>query len=124
MAITKCQGAGDLYPRFFNVDLDEGEFPVVRSVAGDREIPGDGGRPAIDFPYTVSRSDVELFWIIPQTATCLCAWEATIRWSSGGDEGSTAVRFDSRPFATAATTGEQQRFDFLPDGRLRAVREG
>lgn len=124
VAVRKCAGAGDLYPRFFRIDLDEGGFPSAQPVAGDREIPGDGGIPAMNFPYTVSRSEVEVVWLIPQTSACICTWEATVQWSSGGEEGTTRLRFDSRPFKTAATTGEEHRFDFFPDGRLTAVEDG
>ncbi len=117
--VNKCPGAGDLFPRYFTFDLDEGAFPRVRAVAGDREIPGDAADPAIDFPYTVSKSEVEAFWIIPETSSCICSWEATIQWSSEGEVHTTVVRFNSQPFKTAATTNVEARFNFFPHGIYR-----
>jgi len=118
VAVYKCPGAGDLYPRYFTVDLDEGGFPALQSVAGDVGVPGDGEEPAIDFPYTVSDSEVEAFWIIPETSSCICSWVATIRWASEGKVGETDVKLHSRPFMTAPLPAGANGFQIAPDGSL------
>jgi len=115
-AVRKCVGAGDLYPRYFIVNLDESDHPTAKPVAGDGGIPGDGGDPAVSFPYRVSRSEPEVFWLIPTTSSCKCSWRATINWISGDTTGEVVVDFDGEPLRVAAVPVDITSRDYSPDG--------
>ena len=116
--ITTCFGAGDLTPRRFEVDLDA---PVaeVRSLAGDRDIPEDRAEPAVEFPYTVSITDPEVFWVSVGNADCYCRFTLELDWTSGGRAGVAAIGLDDGAFAVAPFTPDvTARYDYTPEAEL------
>nr|WP_239148857.1 helix-turn-helix transcriptional regulator [Streptomyces sp. SID12501] len=77
----------------FKVDLDAGR-PSVSTKAGQR-----------DFPYKVSESDPEVFYVFADARTHNVSWYLELDWSSGEEQG--VVRVDDRgnPFRTSGNVG-------------------
>ncbi|MFG3104961.1 helix-turn-helix domain-containing protein [Streptomyces sp. NPDC048182] len=74
----------------FGVDLDAGS-PVVGVQNGQR-----------DFPYKVSESDPEVFYLVARTKAHDVRWDLTLTWSSGGRRGSVHIDNDGTAFRTSA----------------------
>jgi hypothetical protein len=82
---TVAEACGDaLFARHFTADLDQDPPELAPSVDQREEVALEVA-PAepIDFPYTVTASDPELFSIIATTETCCCEWTATLEWRVG-----------------------------------------
>lgn len=97
--VVQASGASAAPARYFEVDLDASP-PRAEPVYMD-EFSGPDDRP-IDFPYKVSESDPEFFFIFASTRRCDCTWIAELRWSSRGKPGTTVIDDDGRPFRTIA----------------------
>ena len=101
--VMGAQCGGPLDSRFFSADLDQA--PVVlrseTSVAG-RNLEKE---KAIDFPYTVSRSSVEQFYLKLTARNCNCDWRGFLEWTSGGKEGEVVIDNGGRPFRIHGTEG-------------------
>ena len=100
IALTRCLGGGDVEPRRFEVDLDAPQ-PTVNALAGDLDIPGDGGDPAVTFPYSVDAGDPEVFWVTVANSDCYCSFALELAWTSGGDRGTTRIELDGDAFTVA-----------------------
>lgn len=98
-----CAGGGDVYPRRFKVEVTPERGSVTPTV-GDVDIPGDELDPAPSFPYKVSSSDPEVFWL-DVSSSCYCEWHLRLEWTSGSRSGSTEVLLAGRPFRTAPDLG-------------------
>lgn len=102
--INLLEGCGDLFAaRYFEVALDEDPPDVGPSVDVRNQGGADIEPDPIDFPYTVTASDPELFSIIAWTETCYCEWTATLEWRVGEREGETLVLDAGEPFRVSAT---------------------
>ncbi|MDG9718518.1 helix-turn-helix transcriptional regulator [Streptomyces sp. DH24] len=77
----------------FGVDLDAGR-PVVSPRAGQR-----------DFPYKVSESDPEVFYVFADARAHNVSWYLELDWSSGDKQGTVRVDDNGRPFRTSGNTG-------------------
>ncbi|MFJ3639657.1 helix-turn-helix domain-containing protein [Streptomyces sp. NPDC090108] len=86
-----CGGRVDT--KSFGIDLDSGS-PTVTA--------GSGGR---DFPYKVSESDPEVFYITAHTRAHDVRWDLTLDWSSGDRHGTVHIDDNGRPFHTSGSTG-------------------
>ncbi|KOG15613.1 transcriptional regulator [Streptomyces viridochromogenes] len=77
----------------FKVDLDAGR-PALSPKAGQR-----------DFPYKVSESDPEVFYVFADARAHNVSWYLELEWSSGDQHGT--VRLDDRgqPFRTSGNVG-------------------
>ncbi len=117
VVVDKCNGGGDLYPRRFDVDLDSSPVQLVAQT-GDVGIPGDGADPAIDFPYTISRTEPEVFWVTPETTSCVCSWRLALDWTSGGRSGELVLDVASEPFRTASASTTGARYQLFQDGTV------
>ncbi|MFC7915224.1 helix-turn-helix domain-containing protein [Streptomyces sp. NPDC057386] len=84
---------GDVETASFTVDLDEGS-PTV-AVGGARH----------GFPYKVSESDPEVFYVTARTVAHDVRWELTLDWSSGSRRGTVRIDDDGKPFRTSAGEG-------------------
>ncbi|GHF73604.1 helix-turn-helix domain-containing protein [Streptomyces griseosporeus] len=84
---------GDVQTESFDIDLDSGS-PTVAVGSARR-----------DFPYKVSESDPEVFYITARTRAHDVRWELALDWSSGPRHGT--IRIDNRgvPFRTSAGAG-------------------
>jgi hypothetical protein len=84
---------GNVETKSFDVDLDEGS-PTVTVKNGQS-----------DFPYQVSESDPEVFYVTAHTKAHDVRWYLTLDWSSGARRGT--VRIDDRGtlFRTSANAG-------------------
>ncbi|WP_353944031.1 helix-turn-helix transcriptional regulator [Streptomyces sp. HUAS MG91] len=86
-----CGGSVDT--KSFDVDLDNGS-PAVTVKGGQR-----------DFPYKVSESDPEVFYVVAHTKAHDVRWELSLEYSSGGRHGTVRVTDGGTPFRTSADVG-------------------
>lgn len=77
----------------FGVDLDAGR-PVITPKAGQR-----------DFPYKVSESDPEVFYIFADARAYNVSWYLELEWSSGDQQGIARIDDKGKPFRTSGNVG-------------------
>ncbi|MFG2263084.1 helix-turn-helix domain-containing protein [Streptomyces sp. NPDC048720] len=77
----------------FGTDLDAGR-PTLTPKAGQR-----------DFPYKVSESDPEVFYVFADARAHNVSWYLELDWSSGARHGTVRVDDDGRPFRTSGNVG-------------------
>ncbi|GHF69846.1 transcriptional regulator [Kitasatospora xanthocidica] len=94
---------GGVETKSFDVDLDRGS-PAVTVKGGQR-----------DFPYKVSKSDPEVFYVTAHTKAHDVRWDLTLEWSSGGRRGTVRVDNSGTPFRTSADVG-RPGYDYPPGG--------
>ncbi|MFE2414932.1 helix-turn-helix domain-containing protein [Kitasatospora sp. NPDC059408] len=81
---------GEVGTKSFDIDLDRGS-PVLTVKGGQRE-----------FPYKVSASDPEVFYVTAHTKAHDVRWDLTLDWSSGGRRGTVRIDNGGTPFRTSA----------------------
>ncbi|MGW7049310.1 helix-turn-helix domain-containing protein [Streptomyces avermitilis] len=84
---------GGVQTRSFKVDLDAGR-PVTVPKAGQR-----------DFPYKVSESDPEVFYVFADARTHDVSWNLELEWSSGTKHGTIRVDDNGELFRTSGNVG-------------------
>ncbi|MFE5144174.1 helix-turn-helix domain-containing protein [Streptomyces fagopyri] len=84
---------GGVETRSFTVDLDAGR-PVTAPEAGQR-----------DFPYKVSESDPEVFYVFADAQAHDVSWYLELDWSSGSKSGTVRVDDRGKPFRTSGSVG-------------------
>ncbi|MGW3955537.1 helix-turn-helix domain-containing protein [Streptomyces sp. NPDC004752] len=84
---------GGVETKSFDVDLDNGS-PTVTIKNGQR-----------DFPYKVSESDPEVFYVTAHTKAHDVRWDLTLDWSSGSRRGTIHIDNSGTPFRTSADVG-------------------
>ncbi|MFJ3719808.1 helix-turn-helix domain-containing protein [Streptomyces sp. NPDC090057] len=77
----------------FGTDLDAGR-PTLTPKAGQR-----------DFPYKVSESDPEVFYVFADARAHNVSWYLELDWSSGARHGTVRVDDNGRPFRTSGNVG-------------------
>ncbi|GEC10002.1 transcriptional regulator [Streptomyces spinoverrucosus] len=77
----------------FGVDLDAGR-PALSPKAGQR-----------DFPYKVSESDPEVFYVFADARAHNVSWYLELDWSSGDQRGTVRVDDNGKPFRTSGNVG-------------------
>ncbi|MFF3326379.1 helix-turn-helix domain-containing protein [Streptomyces sp. NPDC002889] len=77
----------------FGVDLDAGR-PTISPKAGQR-----------DFPYKVSESDPEVFYIFADVRAHKVSWHLELDWSSGDQQGTLRIDDNGKPFRTSGNVG-------------------
>ncbi|MFJ6838682.1 helix-turn-helix domain-containing protein [Streptomyces sp. NPDC091209] len=77
----------------FSVDLDAGQ-PMTALKNGQR-----------DFPYKVSESDPEVFYVVADARAHDVSWYLELDWSSGTKSGTVRVDDHGKPFRTSGNTG-------------------
>ncbi|GGZ90651.1 helix-turn-helix domain-containing protein [Streptomyces bluensis] len=77
----------------FGVDLDAGR-PAISPKAGQR-----------DFPYKVSESDPEVFYVFADARTHNVSWYLELDWSSGDRQGTVRIDNNGKPFRTSGNVG-------------------
>ncbi|MDC0769561.1 helix-turn-helix domain-containing protein [Streptomyces sp. HD] len=87
---------GGVQSRSFDVDLDSGS-PTVTVKNGQR-----------DFPYKVSESDPEVYYVTVHTTASDVRWDLTLDWSSGSRRGTVHIDNDGTPFHTSARVGGKE----------------
>ncbi|MFL5997507.1 MAG: helix-turn-helix domain-containing protein [Streptomyces sp.] len=84
---------GGVGTKTFDIDLDDGS-PTVTVKNGQR-----------DFPYKVSESDPEVFYVTAHTKAHDVRWDLSLDWSSGDRSGTVHLDNTGRPFRTSADAG-------------------
>ncbi|MET9786708.1 transcriptional regulator [Streptomyces canus] len=84
---------GGVGTKSFDVDLDDGS-PTVTVKNGQR-----------DFPYKVSESDPEVFYVTAHTKAHDVRWDLSLDWTSGDRSGTVHLDNAGRPFRTSADAG-------------------
>ncbi|MCZ9345495.1 transcriptional regulator, partial [Streptomyces sp. TRM76130] len=82
---------GGVGTKSFDVSLDLGN-PLVTPVNGQR-----------DFPYKVTESDPEVFYVIAHTSGHDVRWQLELDWSSGSRRGTLRIDDHGEPFRTSAS---------------------
>lgn len=101
-----------VYARWVEVALDESP-PVITDSVDYRE--GYPGQPRSDlpkdqkvkrdpvvFPYRVSATEPEVFYIRAHAQRCDCSWVAELFWTTGGKQGSTIIEDNGKLFRTTS----------------------
>ncbi|MFE3598977.1 helix-turn-helix domain-containing protein [Streptomyces sp. NPDC059142] len=102
---------GGVGTKSFDIDLDNGS-PTVTVKNGQR-----------DFPYKVSESDPEVFYIDARTTAHDVRWELSVKWTSGGRGGTVRVDNGGVPFRTSAGSA-RPGYDYPLGGGEWIEREG
>ncbi|MFB6844002.1 helix-turn-helix domain-containing protein [Streptomyces sp. NPDC056373] len=110
MAYPGVGCGGGVPTRFFTVALDATRPGVVP----------DAGHA--DFPFKVSESDPEMYYIRADASAYDVSWYLELRWSSGGRTGTLTVDDHGRPFRTSGNNG-RPAYEF-PLGGEKWVEEG
>ncbi|MFE2537188.1 helix-turn-helix domain-containing protein [Streptomyces sp. NPDC059371] len=84
---------GNVETKSFTVDLDAGS-PATALKGGQR-----------DFPYKVSESDPEVFYVFADARAHDVSWYLEIDWSSGTRSGTVRVDDQGKPFRTSGSVG-------------------
>lgn len=84
---------GDVSTKSFDVNLDAG-YPITVPKSGQR-----------DFPYKVSESDPEVFYITANVSAYDVSWYLEVEWSSGDRHGTLRVDNNGKPFRTSGAQG-------------------
>ncbi|MEU6113042.1 helix-turn-helix transcriptional regulator [Streptomyces sp. NPDC047117] len=84
---------GNVGTKSFDIDLDNGS-PHVTVKNGQR-----------DFPYKVSESDPEVFYVSAHTKAHDVRWDLALDWSSGDRHGTVHINNKGAPFRTSADAG-------------------
>lgn len=84
---------GGVETKSFVVDLDAGS-PAVAAKAGQR-----------DFPYKVSESDPEVFYVFADSKAHDVSWYLELDWSSGTKKGTLRIDDNGNPFRTSGNVG-------------------
>nr|WP_308429815.1 hypothetical protein [Streptomyces ruber] len=93
MAFPGAGCGGGVQTRTFNVALDAVR-PGVEPEAGSD-----------DFPYKVSESDPEVYYIRADASAYDVSWYLVLKWSSGSRQGTLVVDDEGRPFRTSGNNG-------------------
>ncbi|MFI8092319.1 helix-turn-helix domain-containing protein [Streptomyces sp. NPDC086080] len=101
---------GNVPTRTFSVALDAAR-PMVTPEAGQR-----------DFPFSVSESDPEVYYINADASAYDVSWYLELKWSSGSRSGTLTVDDKGRPFRTSGNNG-RPAYEF-PLGGEEWVPEG
>ncbi|MET9479009.1 helix-turn-helix transcriptional regulator [Streptomyces sp. NPDC006638] len=104
-----CGGGVDT--KSFDVDLDNGS-PAVNAKNGQR-----------DFPYKVSESDPEVFYITAHASAHDVRWDLSLEWSSGSRRGTVHIDNAGTPFRTSAGAA-RPGYDYPLGGGEWIPREG
>jgi transcriptional regulator with XRE-family HTH domain len=96
---TGCGGPVDT--KSFDIDLDRSSTTVT--VKGGQR----------NFPYKVSESDPEVFYVIAHTKAYDVRWDLTLDWSSGDRSGSVQIDNQGAPFRTSADVN-RPGYDYPP----------
>jgi hypothetical protein len=86
-----CGGGVDT--KSFAVNLDAGR-PTVTPKAGQR-----------DFPYSISESDPEVFYVKAGASAHSVSWYLELEWSSGDKRGVQRIDDHGKPFRTSGSAG-------------------
>ncbi|MGW8764242.1 hypothetical protein ACWGN5_17230 [Streptomyces sp. NPDC055815] len=100
VAVGQCGGV--MEPRYFSVDLDTSP-PVVRAVPA-RGPNGEVTRPAVGFPFFVSKTDPEQFLVTFETKTCYCTVSLLVDWAYGARTGTLELDNKGRDFTVVPQT--------------------
>ncbi|MFJ9413358.1 helix-turn-helix domain-containing protein [Streptomyces sp. NPDC101227] len=84
---------GRVETKSFDIDLDNGS-PTVGVKNGQR-----------DFPYKISESDPEVFYVTAHTKAHDVRWELALDWSSGDRHGTVRIDSNGTPFRTSGDAG-------------------
>lgn len=84
---------GGVQTRSFDADLDKGN-PTLTVANGQR-----------DFPYKVSESDPEVYYVTVHTKAYDVRWDLSLDWSSGSRRGTVRIDNKGTPFHTSAKVG-------------------
>ncbi|MDQ0788458.1 helix-turn-helix transcriptional regulator [Streptomyces sp. B3I8] len=104
-----CGGGVDT--KSFDVSLDQGN-PLAMPIGGQR-----------NFPYRVSESDPEVFFVNAHTSGHDVRWYLELDWSSGTRKGTLRIDDHGRPFRTSAGEKSYYAYALTGDGGWERVED-
>lgn len=128
--VDYCE-CGDVIPeRIITVDLDRSPPSITDSVDRRRwfEEGAEHRGDPIDFPYEVTRTSAEVFYLFVGTGLespddgCHCAWTAELSYSAGDRSGTVAIDDNGRPFEVTAVAEDADVY-FSAEGEPLTSRE-
>ncbi len=96
---NECGGGGNF--TYGNYDLDA-EYPYLQPAS---TLPQSEQPYALKFPYAVTQSDGEYFYLTIDSKTCECSWDAVLTWVDGTTNGSFVIDDNGQPFQDSSTAG-------------------
>ncbi|MFE3142433.1 helix-turn-helix domain-containing protein [Streptomyces scopuliridis] len=87
-------------------------FAVNLDAARPSSVPKAGQR---DFPYSVSQSDPEVYYVSATATTRDVSWYLELEWTSGDQRGTLRVDDNGKPFRTSGSEGRPS-YDYPPGG--------
>ncbi|WP_328748911.1 helix-turn-helix domain-containing protein [Streptomyces sp. NBC_00285] len=102
---------GGVETKSFVVDLDQGS-PALTVRGGQRA-----------FPYKVSESDPEVFYVTARTGSYDVRWDLSLDWSSGDRHGTVRIDNGGTPFRTSADA-DRPGYDYPLGGSEWIERQG
>lgn len=96
-------GMGDFAAvRWIQFDLDSDPPKMTQSI-DYRTSMVDGTETPVAFPFEVSKSKTETFFIVGRTRKYDCEWTAKLLWTCGQDSGTLTIDNAGKPFRTSGT---------------------
>jgi hypothetical protein len=93
-----------VFERYLSVNLDSSPPKITDSVDQRFLVEGDPkDEKPVRFPYKVSQTDPEVFYIAVNTKKCDCTWIAELFWTTRGKNGSTIIDDNGRPFRVTSS---------------------
>jgi hypothetical protein len=93
-----------VFERYLIVDLDSSPPKITDSVDQRFLVEGDPqDEKPVRFPYRVSQTEPEVFYIAVSTKTCDCTWVAELFWTTRGRNGSTIIDDNGHPFRVTSS---------------------
>lgn len=99
-----ARGGEGVFVRWLSVNLDTTP-PVITASKDDRfEVEGDpkDAKP-VTFPFRVSDTQPEVFYVVAETRQCDCTWVIELYWVANGREGTSMIDDNGKPFRTIAS---------------------
>ncbi|GHH88673.1 transcriptional regulator [Streptomyces capitiformicae] len=94
-------------------------FTVALDAMRPEVVPAAGSK---DFPYSVSESDPEVYYITADASAYYVSWHLELKWSSGSRSGTLTVDDNGTPFRTSGNNG-RPAYEY-PLGGPKWVEEG
>jgi hypothetical protein len=118
VGVSKCELGlgGQLGVRYFRINFN-GSRPTIEAVPSDQADAEGNIEPAVDFPYKVSSSEPEVFYVLAYGPDCVCEWDMNLHWSSEGKAGTVKLLRDGAKIRKVFDD-DIPLYEWHEDGRL------
>jgi hypothetical protein len=110
--VSTCDAGGGIFDvRHFDINFGD-PHPKVVPEPGLDPVTDAIRNPAVEFPFTITKSDPELFYITVRGPDCLCSYRLSLEWSLGKKRHSLLIARDFGKIKTALI-GEDEPLTFI-----------